>query len=61
MLLEWPGEAFRALYEGPTAAGARLRYAVHQSLLEPRTAFLRKPYMRETLLDKVRELLDAAD
>jgi len=35
--------------------------AMHHSLQEPRTAFLRKPYVRETLLEKVRELLDAAD
>jgi PAS domain S-box-containing protein len=33
---------------------------VRQSGLEPGTAFLPKPYTRETLLDKVRELLDAA-
>jgi CRP-like cAMP-binding protein len=33
VLLEWPAPAFRGLYEGPSAAGARLRFAVQKSLL----------------------------
>jgi two-component system, cell cycle sensor histidine kinase and response regulator CckA len=32
---------------------------VHQGVLEPRTAFLQKPFAVEVLLRKVRELLDA--
>ena len=34
---------------------------VHQSSREARTGFLPKPYTRETLLERVRALLDADD
>ena len=31
---------------------------VHHGVLEPRVSFLQKPYVLETLLNKVREVLD---